>query len=183
MGIHKAIHQTHKLLVEIAYKWVLNNGRCGVAFKELHTHATNGEHPDVIGFAGWGHSVLIEVKTSRSDFLCDKNKSFRKSPELGMGKHRYYICPKGLIKKEELPTGWGLIYVDENNKPRLFHNPLIETVKDYGSYKTLYTHKHNVQAEHAFMYSALRRLHIRGRIDEIYNDPSKPTSFNGLPKL
>lgn len=28
-----------------------------------------------------------------------------------MGDYRYYCCPKGLIKPEELPLGWGLLYV------------------------------------------------------------------------
>ncbi len=33
--------------------------------------------------------------------------------ERGMGKYRWYICPKGLIKVEELPTHWGLLYVGD----------------------------------------------------------------------
>jgi hypothetical protein len=27
-----------------------------------------------------------------------------------MGSARYYCCPEGLIKPEELPDGWGLMY-------------------------------------------------------------------------
>lgn len=64
----------HRKLVESAYKWVLKNCSCGVAFKELVTNACNGECPDVIGFGAWGHSVLIECKTSRQDFKADAKK-------------------------------------------------------------------------------------------------------------
>lgn len=160
---------THREVVEIAYRWVLNNAKCGVAFKELYSSASNGEYPDVIGFNSWGHSVLVEVKISRSDFLSDKNKSFRKNPEQGMGTHRYYCCPKGMIKKEELPTGWGLIYIDEKKKARLAYEHLIVHTAENGYvHKEKFKHQKNIHAEHCLMYSALRRLHIRGRIDEIY---------------
>jgi len=77
---------THKKLVEIAYRWLLNNGGVGVAFKELKSSAD--EIPDVIGFDSW-HSILIEVKVSRSDFLSDKKKSHRSK---GMGNWRFYCC-------------------------------------------------------------------------------------------
>lgn len=77
-----------------------------------------GENPDVFGIRHGMHgngvgTFLLEAKTSRSDFLADKNKPHRLHPESGMGKYRYYICPTGLIKPEELPEKWGLIYVSE----------------------------------------------------------------------
>jgi hypothetical protein len=154
---------THNELVNIAYRWVLNNCSCGVAFKEFHSHAGNGEHPDVIGFGAWEHSVLVEVKVSRSDFLKDRDKSFRKKPELGMGRQRFYICPKDLIKKDELPVGWGLVYVYPDGKARqivtAYRGNIEERTKGF---------THNITAERNLMYSALRRLHLRGRIEEIY---------------
>lgn len=161
-----ASEKLHRKLVEAAYRWVLKNSSCGVAFKELNTNACNGEYPDVIGFGAWGHSVLIECKTSRSDFHADKKKSFRKNPSLGMGTQRFYCCPTGLLKIEDLPEGWGLIYVNEKLKPKCVHNP----------YKGNIGERHNgfeknIKAEHGLMYSALRRLHLRGRIDEIYEAP------------
>lgn len=57
------------------------------------------------------HSVLVESKVSRSDFLCDRDKPFRQKPENGVGCERYYLAPSGLIRVEELPTGWGLLEV------------------------------------------------------------------------
>jgi hypothetical protein len=44
---------THKQLVDVAYRWVLNNTSCGVAFKELNSLSSR-ETPDVIGFGSWG---------------------------------------------------------------------------------------------------------------------------------
>ena len=146
---------THKDLIEPAYKWVLNSGKCGVAFKEFKTANCAAEEPDVIGFRGGGHSVLIECKASRSDFLADKKKRFRVYPELGMGSQRYFCCPSGMIRVEELPRPWGLIYVDSAFRCRRI-------------IKAGRVEQKNLKAEHEVMYSALRRLHIRNRIPEVY---------------
>ncbi len=159
---------THSKIVEIAYKWVLKNASCGVAFKEFKSVNYSGEIPDVIGF-GSGHSVLVECKVSRNDFLSDKSKPFRQRPEIGMGDKRYYCCPKGLISKDELPYGWGLIYINEKNKAIVHYSPQIEIVKEYGTRKEWIKHKKCIKSEHMLLYSALRRLHLRGRIDEIYD--------------
>ncbi len=153
-------NKSHKELVDIAYKWVLNNTSCGIAFKELVT--ANNEIPDVIAFASGGHSILIEVKVSRSDFLCDKKKPFRKTPKMGMGTQRFYMCPTGLIKIEDLPEKWGLIYVNEKGRATCVH----KNYKGNCDYQNGFDK--NTKAEHAYMYSALRRLHIRGRLEEVY---------------
>lgn len=152
---------THKKLIEIGYKWLLKNASCGVAFKEFNCANDTGEQPDVIGFGSSGHSVLVEVKVSRSDFLSDKKKKFREQPHMGMGSQRYYLCPTGLIKSNELPEGWGLVYVDENGKATK-----VQSLNKGNVYSKKLAC--NAQAEMAVMYSALRRLQIRNRIDEIY---------------
>lgn len=156
---------THRKLVEAAYKWILKNASCGVAFKELYTNACNREYPDVIGFGAWGHSVLIECKMSRSDFHADKKKPFRQKPEEGMGTQRFYCCPTGLLKKEEMPEGWGLIYVNEKGKATCIYRPYVGNIDIHKGFEK------NMMAEHGLMYSVLRRLHLRGRIDEIYESP------------
>lgn len=156
---------THKEVVDIAHKWALKNCSCGVVFKELNC---GSEYADVIAF-GQSRSVLIEVKVSRSDFFADFKKPFRKYPERGMGKYRYYCCPEGLIKQHELPTGWGLIYVNRN-KAICVHKPVIEHTNERGNkYRAMYSFEYNQEAERAVMYSALRRLQIRGYIDSIYD--------------
>lgn len=152
---------THQLLVQIAYKWVLRNG-CGVAFREFRSYACNGEFPDVIGFSSGGHSTLIECKATRSDFLADRKKSFRITSQLGMGSYRFFCAPDGLMLAADLPNGWGLIEVDAKGTPWCRVNPW------KGWEKREQRNEKNWKAEHGLMYSALRRLHLRGRIEEVY---------------
>lgn len=142
---------THKELVNISYKFVLNKMSCGFAVKELKT--TEKEIVDVLGFGAWNHSVLIEVKVSRQDFLADKKKSFRINPDEGVGRYRFYCCPKDLIRIEDLPNNWGLIYEDKS-KLEIVFNPYCKNPKgNIFSGGFLY----NKDAERAIMYSALRR--------------------------
>ena len=75
------------------------------------------ENTDVWGYSCGSHtSAVIEVKTSHSDFLADQKKWWRsKEAENGgfqAGQRRWYLCPEGVIKPEELPEGWGLLYWD-----------------------------------------------------------------------
>ena len=71
------------------------------------------ENPDVWGYDGC-YSAVIEVKTSHSDYLSDKKKWCRskEAEEVGLqaGTFRWYLCPEGVIKAEEVPDGWGLLY-------------------------------------------------------------------------
>jgi hypothetical protein len=143
---------THKELVELSHKFVLKKMSCGFAVKELKT--TEKEIVDVLGFGAWNHSVLIEVKVSRSDFLADKKKSFRINPDEGVGRYRFYCCPKNLIKVEDLPKNWGLIY-EEDKKLEIVHNPYCKNPKGNifnGGFI------YNKDAERAIMYSTLRRI-------------------------
>jgi len=71
----------------------------------------SGEMPDAIGWKKACHSVLVECKVSRADFLADREKTFRQKPETGVGCERYYLAPNGLIRIEELRPGWGLLEV------------------------------------------------------------------------
>lgn len=142
---------THKELVDLSHKFVLKNMSCGFGVKELKT--TINEIVDVLGFGAWNHSVLIEVKISRQDFLKDKNKPFRKNPEQGVGKYRFYCCPKNLIKVEDLPNNWGLIWEDRG-KLEIVHNPYCKNTKGNIFSGGL---AYNKDAERAIMYSALRR--------------------------
>jgi hypothetical protein len=97
---------THAQLVERAVRW-LRYYRCGVVLSEQA--CVSGEMPDAIGWKRANHSVLVECKISRADFLADRAKPFRTKPEQGVGGERFYLTPPALIKAEELPVGWGLL--------------------------------------------------------------------------
>jgi len=92
----------------MAVGW-LRRYRCGVVLSEQA--CVSGEMPDAIGWKKACHSVLVECKASRADFLIDCGKPSRLRPETGVGCERYYLAPKGLIRIEELPAGWGLLEV------------------------------------------------------------------------
>ena len=97
---------THHELVERGARWLRNTKRCRVVLMEIVTSVS--ETPDVIGWKG-ALTTLVECKTSRSDFLRDKHKSFRINRDKGMGFRRYYLTPPGLLTLEDLPEMWGLI--------------------------------------------------------------------------
>lgn len=95
---------THAELVQKAVEW-LRRYRCGVILSEQA--CATGEMPDAIGWKRACHSVLVECKVSRADFLADHDKPFRRKPEIGLGCERFYLTPAGLLSLEEVPTGWG----------------------------------------------------------------------------
>lgn len=155
----------HDDLCKRAVKFLNNNG-FKVAFDDTFCGVTQtNEQPDAIGFRN-GVSCLVEVKVSRSDFLADKKKHFRVNPETGMGDWRFFLCPKDLIKPEEIPEGWGLLY---------WTGKVIRKVKGFPA--NTQWHKKpfnsNKQAECDFMYSALRRVQIYGHLDDVYRKMEK----------
>lgn len=131
----------HKSLVSLGVRWLKR--RCSIVFYEFAT--VGNESPDIIGW-GSGLSTLVECKASRADFLRDAKKLTRTHPHLGMGQHRYYLCPYGFIETQELPKGWGLLWVRNNRVS-------IKWVSDY--------HEINQTAEIRFLVSMLRRTQVR----------------------
>lgn len=73
------------------------------------------ENPDIWATNGM-YTTLVEVKTSRSDFLADKRKYVRskdaEEQDMQLGNFRYYLCPAGVISVEDLPENWGLLEYD-----------------------------------------------------------------------
>jgi len=99
-------YMTHEALVQKAVRWLRAYG-CGVVLSEQS--CTSGETPDAIGWKRACHSVVVECKASRADFLVDREKPFRRKPESGMGCERFYLLPARLVDISELPDGWGLL--------------------------------------------------------------------------
>jgi len=137
---------THAQLVANAVHW-LRRYRCGVILSEQA--CASGEMPDAIGWKSACHSVLVECKVTRSDFLADRAKPFRLKPEQGVGCERFYLVPAGLLRHEELPAGWGLL--------ELRHNK-IETIRP--SAKNLRTAT-GFRYEMNLLLASLRRVEVR----------------------
>jgi hypothetical protein len=137
---------THAQLVEKAVRW-LRRYRCGVVLSEQA--CLSGEMPDAIGWKQACHSVLVECKLTRGDFLADREKPFRKKPEKGVGSERFYLTPPALIKIEELPVGWGLLEYRRGGVAML-----------HASVKTLRTAV-GFRYEMNLLLASLRRVEVR----------------------
>lgn len=95
---------THTQLIDAASAWLRRT--CAVVITDMSSAA--GETPDAIGWRG-SMAVLVECKASRPDFIADRQKAFRRSPALGMGRLRYFCAPPGVCSPNELPDAWGLL--------------------------------------------------------------------------
>lgn len=137
---------THAQLVERAVRW-LRSYRCGVVLSEQA--CVSGEMPDAIGWKRANHSVLVECKLTRTDFLADRCKPFRQKPEEGVGSERFYLTPSALLRLEELPPGWGLLE---------FRRGRVEVVRH--SAKNLRTAA-GFRYEMNLLLASLRRVEVR----------------------
>lgn len=137
---------THALLVTKAVEW-LRSYRCGVVLSEQA--CVNGETPDAIGWKRASHSVLVECKISRADFLADRAKPFRQKPEIGVGSERFYLVPRNLVRPEEVSGGWGLLE---------YHNRRVQVLRP--SRKNLRSDE-GFRCEMNLLLASLRRVEIR----------------------
>ena len=137
---------THAQLVAKAVAW-LRSYRCGVVLSEQA--CLSGEMPDAIGWKRACHSVLVECKISRADFLVDRDKPFRRKQELGLGCERFYLTLAAMVHLEELPPGWGLLEC---------HNRKIKIVRPAA--KNLRTTT-GFRYEMNLLLASLRRVEIR----------------------
>ena len=142
---------SHADLVDLAMRW-LDAKKFKVIISEP---GYRREQPDAVGFKDGGFSCLVECKASRSDFLRDKDKPFRKDPATGIGTMRVYLTAPGVCTPNELPEGWQLIEALDLDTLVLKHGAkgCLEMNKDFIFHKKLW------QAEWDLLYSwAYRKL-------------------------
>ncbi len=153
----------HARLVALGAAWLLRQGFPIVA-TELRCFGSR-EQPDVLGFRS-NCSMLIEVKTSRADFLADRKKPERAAG--GLGLYRFYLCPEGLLQVADLPAGWGLLVaigrqVTEVVRPR--GNLWPPAGQAVGTEWEAFQHQPDMAAERQALFSIARRASAtpRGR--------------------
>ena len=173
---------THDELIDEVSKWLnkypvfhnFNNmndvhpirSKCSFVVCEVVTVNCHGT-PDIIG---WDEtrSVLVECKTSRSDFRAEKKKHVRRKDmeSLGIGGLRYYATPKGLLKLEEIPENWGLIEVDETiSIKKLIPFGTVDAERIYIKKHATPIKEYNVRAEMSILMSVIKRNRIKsGRV-------------------
>jgi len=136
--------------------------------------------PDAIGWKKACHSVMVECKVTRADFLVDREKPWRQKPERGVGSERFYLTLPGLIRVEELATGWGLLELRRGR---------VEMVRE--SAKNLRTAM-GFRYEMNLLLASLRRVEVRIEPQSItdflkwknrmaeYNRGSLPEGLTGI---
>jgi hypothetical protein len=137
----------HAELVEKAARWLHAQGYY-VIIAEMGSGMS--ETPDAIGWKGTS-TTLIECKTTRSDFAKDRKKWFRLHETDGMGDQRYYLTPPGLLRWQELPTGWGLLEPSGRGLRRVLYPSSMYKAKNH-------------RAEAGLLVSAMRRIGRAGLV-------------------
>jgi len=158
---------THAQLVQRAVEW-LRAYRCGVILSEQT--CANGEVPDAIGWKRQCHSVLVECKISRADFLADRAKPCRQKPEAGLGCERFYLAPAGLLRADDLPPSWGLL--ECRNRKVEITRPSAKKLRTEAGFRY----------EMNLLLSSLRRVEIRiepQSITEFLKWKNRMAEYNG----
>ena len=159
---------THSQLITAAERW-LRSHRCQIVLSEQT--ADWGEVPDVIGWRSNCHSVVVECKVSRADFLADQKKLVRQKPELGMGCERFYLTPKDLLKDSDVPQGWGLLEIHKRE--------VVMRVKPTRRGQRMVT---GLMAEMELLLASLRRVEVRiepQTITEFLKWKNRMAAYNG----
>lgn len=164
---------THAQLVRAAETWLRKQG-CRIVLSEQT--ADSGEVPDAIGWRADCHSIVIECKVSRSDFLSDQRKRARQKSGMAMGRERLYLAPVDLIKVEELPRGWGLL--------EIFGREINVVVRPRANFSLK---EDGLRSEMALLLASLRRVEVRiepQTITEFLKWKHRMAGYNGgqLPK-
>ncbi|HEX6806292.1 MAG TPA: hypothetical protein VF133_21645 [Terriglobales bacterium] len=155
-----------------AVAWLRRYG-CGVVLSEQS--CANGETPDAIGWKRACHSVVVECKISRADFLVDREKPFRRKPETAMGCERFYLTPARLLDASEVPDGWGLLEVRNHRVAMVM--PSSTSLRSTRGFR----HEMNL------LLASLRRVEVRiepQSITEFLKWKNRMAEYNGgaLPK-
>lgn len=82
-----------------------------------------------------GETREFEIKISRSDFAADRKKEKHTDTTKGAN-YFYYVCPAGLIAKEDVIQKYGLIYV-HSNKLEVIKRPTKLHSDRFGEWKML----------------------------------------------
>lgn len=161
------IPMNHADLCALAVRWLKRANSaggpgCHVAVSECRS-GWSGEVPDAIGFRAAGGmddgSIVVECKTSRSDFLADRKKTHRAMG--GLGNWRYFMAPEGIISPDELPAGWGLLTLNSRGHVKAVVGPAAHFGGSYYSKERAlaeYRHEANRDREQFLLAKLLHRV-------------------------
>lgn len=72
---------------------------------------------------------VIEVKATKSDFLRDKKLFGDKTSYFYHAHYSYIMCPTDVIQADEIPHGYGLLWVDEYDNIEVVKKPIKNTAR------------------------------------------------------
>ncbi len=130
---------THEDLTAKAVRWLRGSQKCPVVLSEFVSAVSIV--PDAIGWRHGSECILVECKTSRSDFKADAHKAHVRAG-ITPGHRRWYLTPPGLVQASEIPDDWGLLEA---------HERAIQVVKEAPPVKSCF------ETERAMLCSATRR--------------------------
>lgn len=166
---------THHDLLLHADAWLKRRG-CHITLIEYAAATRYGEIPDAIGWRGSGReqvSILIECKVTRGDFLADREKESRLQPEYGMGDWRFFLCPPDMIKSDELPPRWGLLYAHPSGIRHVAGMQWTVSSWNPAPFRAC------KDAEVMMLVNALRRVQVRGHFSDVYERIESSTTDKG----
>lgn len=132
---------THSELCILACRWLAKKKLCKHVFAEPQSMNLS-EFPDAIGYRAGTYpnaTHVIEVKVSVEDFKRDKNKGWRRFEKAGMGygngmgAHRWYLVPDGLVPESDVPPDHGLLYAKAKGKVAIVREAPIRESRDVPS--------------------------------------------------
>jgi len=142
---------THSELVERAARWLMNSRRCGIVVTEMCAPRVK-DIPDALGWVSPTGLIVVECKTSISDYYADSRKEINRQRPFGI--ERWYLCEKEVLEPERIRDGWGLLWAYPTMlrkvKPAPTHHPDLE----------------QAQREAAFLYQVAHRLWANITVDE-----------------
>ena len=133
--------ETHATLVERAAHWLARDA--GIVLTTI-SGPHREEQADVFAASrGGDETTVIECKQSRADFLADLDKPHRAVGVLALGNRRLYYTVAGLVKPEEVPEPWGLVYLTPSGNKTVKYARRVES---------------NRKAEYGLMWTALYQI-------------------------
>ncbi|WP_019025398.1 MULTISPECIES: hypothetical protein [unclassified Thioalkalivibrio] len=172
----------HGDLVQLALQWLRRPASrkgpgCAIALSEVGG-VFSGERADAWGYrynpgSGGPGSTLVEVKTSRADFFADQKKQHRNGGASGMGRYRYYLCPEGVIGRDDLPPRWGLIHANARGHLKVLQGHTLD--HRYLATHEEWAHPVNDRLEKELMAHLLARLEDPESINRRYREIQRIT--------
>lgn len=166
---------THREIEERGHKWLKNSLNCRVALIEPSAFTRSREIPDVIG---WQHNkcILLEVKTSVSDFRNDQKKRSRRSRKYALGDWRIYLTPPNLLENQEIPEGWswyvvkgnGIHHAGGRKYENAVHRPFCSDARSERAILVSYIYKRELETNGKLRYQG-------GKDEKVYPSPSPDT--------